>query len=244
MPIVSTDIKKYESKSTAAADGEASGDGLGGYRSSDEIVTDTDENLFDNVTAAESENGDTEYRAFFIKNTHATLTFTNAKVYISPTGTLPFTHLDTQLESGGSETTVTVDAAADFPASGAFFIEDEEITYTGKTSTSFTGCTRGANGTSKELHAVDTKIEHNQIRMAVEEPSNKTTGSVQTIADESTAPTGLSFTSNYTFATGISIGSLAPGEFYGVWWRRKIPAGCKAKTGISYTLAVKGETEE
>jgi hypothetical protein len=245
MPIISTDIKIYESKSTGAADGEASGNGLGKYRSSDEIITDVDENLFDNVTAAESEVGDTEYRAFFIKNTHATLSFVSAKVYISPTGTLPMSLLTTQLENAGSETTVYVTSAADFPASGAFFCEDEEITYTGKTGTTFTGCTRGANSTSKVVHAITKRVEHNQIRFYVEEPSNKSTGYIATIADESTEPAGSpSWLNPYTFATGASIGTLAPGEFYGVWVRRKIPVGCLAKTGISYVFARKGETAE
>lgn len=245
MPIEATDIKIYESKSTASADGESGGNGLGKYRSSDEIVTDTDENLFDNVTAAESEAGDTEYRAFFIKNTHATLSFVNAKIYISDTGSLPMTSLTTQLEASGSETTVYVASGTDFPSSGAFFVEGEEITYTGKTSDTFTGCTRGANGTSKTLHTVGAKVEHNQVRIAVEAPSNKSTGYIQTIADESTAPTGLAaWAAPYSFATGISIGTLAPDEFYGVWVQRKIPAGAKAKTGISYTIVRKGETAE
>jgi len=245
MPIVSTDIKRYKSKSTASADGESGGDGLGGYRSSDEIITDTDENLFDNVSAAESEVGDTEYRAFFIKNTHATLSFVAAKVYISPTGTLPMSLLTTQLENGGSETTVDVADASDFPTSGAFFVEDEEVTYTGKSGNQFTGCTRGANGTSKVLHTTAKRVEHNQVRFYVEEPSNKSTGYIATIADESTSPAGSpTWLNPYTFATGASIGTLAPGEFYGVWVRRKIPVGCKAKTGISYVFARKGETAE
>lgn len=245
MPIVATDIKIYESKSTATGDGEAGGNGLGKYRSSDEIVTDTDENLFDNVTASESELGDTEYRAFFVKNTHATLTFTSAKVYISPTGTLPMSGLSTGLTAGGSETTVDVDSGADFPTSGAFFVEDEEITYTGRTGNQFTGCTRGANGTTKAIHAIGAKVEHNQIRFYVEEPSNKTTGYIATIATESTEPAGSpTWNNKYTFADGLSIGSLAPGEFYGVWVRRKIPVGCQASTGISYVFARKGETAE
>jgi hypothetical protein len=245
MPIVSTDIKIYKSKSTGAADGESGGNGLGKYRSSDEIVTDVDENLFDNVSAAESEIGDTEYRAFFIKNTHATLSFVSAKVYISPTGTLPVSLLTTELANAGSETTVDVASGTDFPTSGAIFVEDEEITYTGKTGNQFTGCTRGANGTSKVLHTVAKRAEHNQIRFYVAAPTSKTTGYLETIADESTEPaTPGSWVSPYDFANGLSIGTLAPSEFYGVWVRRKIPVGCKAKTGISYTFARKGETAE
>jgi len=238
----STDIKVYKTKSTAVADGEAGGDGLGGYRSSDEITTNIDENLFDDITAAESESGDTEYRGFMLKNTHATLSFVSAKVYMSTNS--PNSDLTTQLETDGSESTVYVTSASAFPASGAFFCEDEEITYTGKTASTFTGCTRGANGTSKVQHTVGTLCEHNQIRMAVEEPSSKTTGSIVTIENESTAPAGATFTAPYTFATGLSIGTLAAGEFYGIWIRRKVPAGAGAKTGIYCTIARKGETEE
>jgi hypothetical protein len=238
MPIT-TEILIYKSKSTAAADGESGGNGLGKYRSSDVITTDVDENLFDNVSAAESEIGDTEYRAFFIKNTHASLSFVNAKVYISPTGTLPMSLLTTELANGGSETTVDVASGTDFPTSGAIFVEDEEITYTGKTGNQLTGCT------SAVLHTVAKRAEHNQVRIYVAAPTSKTTGYLETIADESTEPaTPGTWVAPYDFANGLSIGTLAPSEFYGVWVRRKIPVGCKAKTGISYTLARKGETAE
>jgi hypothetical protein len=245
MPITTSDIKIYKTKSNASADGESGGNGLGGYRSSDAVVTNVDENLFDNVTAAESEAGDIEYRAFMIKNTHSTLSFVNAKVYLSVIGSSPISDLTTQLESDGSETTVDVTDASDFPSSGAFFVEEEEITYTGKTGNQFTGCVRGANGTLKASHAVGVYAEHNQIRIAVEEPSNKSSGYITIIADESSEPSSVPiWSSPYSFSTGLSIGTLAPGEFYGIWLRRKIPAGCKAKTGILYCIVRKGETEE
>jgi len=51
-----------------------------------------------------------------------------------------------------SVTTITVTSAAAFPASGRIDIDTELITYTGKTATTFTGCTRGANGTTATSH--------------------------------------------------------------------------------------------
>jgi hypothetical protein len=39
-----------------------------------------------------------------------------------------------------------------FPSTGTIIIGDEEITYSGKTETSFTGATRGANGTTATTH--------------------------------------------------------------------------------------------
>ena len=48
-----------------------------------------------------------------------------------------------------SVTTITVVSTASFPASGYFIIESEVIQYTGKTGTTFTGCTRAtANATA------------------------------------------------------------------------------------------------
>jgi len=52
-----------------------------------------------------------------------------------------------------SVTTITVDSTEDFPSAGQMTIGSEEITYTGTSSTQFTGCTRGANGTSAASHS-------------------------------------------------------------------------------------------
>jgi len=52
-----------------------------------------------------------------------------------------------------SVTTITVDSTTSFPATGRIDIDTELITYTGITSTTFTGCTRGANGTTAASHS-------------------------------------------------------------------------------------------
>jgi hypothetical protein len=66
------------------------------------------------------------------------------------------TSADSTVASGtlsSSNTTITVVSATAFSATGTIKIEDEEITYTGKTGTTFTGCTRGVNGTTAATHA-------------------------------------------------------------------------------------------
>lgn len=50
-------------------------------------------------------------------------------------------------------TTATLDSTAGFPPQGVFRVEDEEIFYTGKTTTTLTGLQRGFNGTTDALHA-------------------------------------------------------------------------------------------
>lgn len=50
-------------------------------------------------------------------------------------------------------TTINVTSTAGFPATGTLLIDAEVITYTGVTGTSFTGCTRGASGSTAAVHA-------------------------------------------------------------------------------------------
>jgi hypothetical protein len=59
---------------------------------------------------------------------------------------------------GTGDTTITVVSTADFAASGQFRIEDEVIAYTGTTATTFTGCTRGDDGTTAATHSDTTAV--------------------------------------------------------------------------------------
>ena len=84
MAIVSTDIKFWltgaASVDNPQTDPNAS---LGGNRSSTEMVTAELNNLFDDISGAEAESGDTEYRGIIIQNKHASLTLYNAKAFLS-----------------------------------------------------------------------------------------------------------------------------------------------------------------
>ena len=57
-----------------------------------------------------------------------------------------------------SETAVDLTSATGFASSGVVYIEDEQITYTGISSNTLTGCTRGANGTTAAAHDNGTTI--------------------------------------------------------------------------------------
>jgi hypothetical protein len=67
------------------------------------------------------------------------------------------TTLSSQIDA--SVTTIPVVATASFPSNGIFSIENELISYTGKTSTTFTGCTRGFDGTTAVTHASSSLVE-------------------------------------------------------------------------------------
>ena len=57
-----------------------------------------------------------------------------------------------------SATTVTVASTTGFTSTGVIFILGEQISYTGITSTTFTGCTRGANSTTAAAHATGAQV--------------------------------------------------------------------------------------
>jgi hypothetical protein len=65
-----------------------------------------------------------------------------------------------------TETTVTVVSTYDFPEQGRIRVDDEEILYTGKTPTTFTGCTRGARGTRAATHA-NSSVVNNAYRVII-----------------------------------------------------------------------------
>ena len=64
----------------------------------------------------------------------------------------------------------------------------------------------------------------------------------QTVANESTAPTAVTFTNAAVdFASGLSIGDVPAGQHYSIWVRRTVTAGA-AGAADSFTLRVQGDT--
>lgn len=68
------------------------------------------------------------------------------------------TTLDVAINNSVTTVTTPPNGTAAFAASGQFLIGSEVISYTGKTGASFTGCTRGAFGTSNVAHSVGAAI--------------------------------------------------------------------------------------
>jgi hypothetical protein len=168
MPIVSTDIKFRLSGGAANADPNAS---LGGAKSSVEIVDATLNNLFDQVSGAESAAGDTEYRCLYANNAHATLTLLGAKVWI-------------QTNTPAADTDVAIGLG-----------------------------------------------------------SSAVNGTEQTVADESTAPTGgVTFSAAANEGAALAIGDVPAGQHKAIWLKRVITAGAAANALDSVVLRVKGDT--
>ena len=58
-----------------------------------------------------------------------------------------------------SATTLTVDTTAGFPTTGTLLIGSEQMTYTGKTATTFTGVSRAANSTTAATALDDATVK-------------------------------------------------------------------------------------
>ena len=61
------------------------------------------------------------------------------------------------------------------------------------------------------------------------------------VANENTAPAGPAFSQPASFAAGLLIGDLAPGQHFGVWVRRTVTAGATVAAD-NFTLRVQGDT--
>lgn len=94
--------------------------------------------------------------------------------YITQEDTISTTTLDGSLSD--SATTVTVASTTGFDSAGTIHIGNEEITYTGTTSTTFTGATRGAGSTTASAHSDATQVaqfdEGGIPRYVVRSPDN------------------------------------------------------------------------
>lgn len=66
-------------------------------------------------------------------------------------------------------------------------------------------------------------------------------GTAETVANESTAPSGETFSTPADLAGGLSIGNLAAGEHYPVWVRRVVPSAASAASA-TFTLRIGFDT--
>lgn len=67
-------------------------------------------------------------------------------------------------------------------------------------------------------------------------------GTEQTVADESTAPTSVTFSAAANEGAAIALGDIPPGQHKAVWVRRTVGAAAAAYTSDGGTLRVKCDT--
>lgn len=166
MAIVATDIDFFLSGGSANTDPNAS---LGGARSTTEMGTGV-HNLFDQVGSAESSAGDTEYRCFYVRNSHGSLTMQTSKIWI-----------ETNTPSAGTAVRIALGTSA-------------------------------VNGTE------------------------------QTVGNESTAPSGVTWSTAANEGAALSIGDIPFGQHKAIWVERVVTAGAGAYNDDQCTIRVKCDT--
>jgi hypothetical protein len=67
-------------------------------------------------------------------------------------------------------------------------------------------------------------------------------GTEQTVADEQTAPSGVSFSAPANEGASLSIGDIPPGQHKAIWVRRIVGAAASAFSADSGVIRVKGNT--
>lgn len=67
-------------------------------------------------------------------------------------------------------------------------------------------------------------------------------GTEQTVANEKTAPSGVTFSAAATEATAIALGDIPPGQGRAIWFRRSANAGTTSVTD-TFTVNVGGDTQ-
>jgi hypothetical protein len=196
-------------------------------------------------THAERLAGEDLYHAVFLVNDAAVLV-SAVSLYLPTLGTQRVSN-SAQLGAAGSGTITTTGSFADWPASGYCRITQsggtlrEIVYYSSRTATSLTvpAAGRGLLGTTAAAGAAtDTLDAVPGMRIGAEIP-NATTRAIQTIANDTTAPAGVTWFSGITAATGITGLTLAvAGLGRGIWIHRQVPAGATASPEVDAAVTL------
>ena len=115
MAVLSTDLKFFLSGGAANTDPDAA---LGGIISTTQVVDNTLNNLFDNVSGAEHTVGDINYRCIYVKNDSASVAYA-AKLYIETNTPAADSEIQIGLDlsgAGGTADTIPDESTAPDPA--------------------------------------------------------------------------------------------------------------------------------
>lgn len=208
---------------------------------------------------AESAAGGNRYRAVMLRSAaYAKLVDVRAYVGVLGAAVTPTAVLG---GAGGGTITFAADALLAWPLSGWARIATsagvlrEIVYYSSRTHAVLTVPAGGRSrlGTTAAAGAVtDSVVPVPGIRIGWETTVGRNQP-VQAVANESTAPTGVTWSTGVTPSTGVALGDLDFAEHAGLWLHREIPAGAAATPrlrnlvrcqytidGVSYTEDLAG----
>lgn len=89
---------------------------------------------------------------------------------------------------------------------------------------------------------VDSNTPSADTTLAIGLGSSAINGTEQTVADEVTAPVGVTFSEPANKAAGLTIGDIPNGQHKAIWLRRTVNAGSSAYNNDGATLGFSGDT--
>jgi hypothetical protein len=128
MPIAASDI---HFRFSGGASNNSPAASLGGAMSSNQITDNVQQNLFDDVSGAESTAGDIEYRAFYVLNNHGSLTLVDARVYFSSSPVTAAAGTDMHMALAGEAINTTIETVANEDTAPVGETFTQPTTYTG-----------------------------------------------------------------------------------------------------------------
>lgn len=213
---------------------------------------------FRDITTAEQAAGVSVYRAGFLAN-YCEDSVTDLKVYLNTLGTQAVSD-GGQLGASGSGTITTTGTFADWPDAGWCRVVQsggtlrEIVYYTSRTDTVLTvpAAGRALLDTSAGAGASDDTLDA-VPGMAVGYEVPDSDGAIQTVANDTTAPSTITWSTEIGATNAISLSSLTRNTAQGLWLRLEIPAGATVATaqqnsitiqhdydGTTYTDAIEG----
>ena len=241
MPIITSDIKFYKSSV-----GESEG---GSIDTASEITDATIENLFDNVTSDEAADGLTDYRKFFVKNTHASIEWANV-----------FAWINSITPSEDSEISLGVGSAIDNDGSIELLALSQESTIkvqsngTDSRNLYLVGELNGTRVTETLVLSNDNVVTGTQrftkLYQAYVTSQNATcevtitqvTGNRELGVIGENKLSAILYQNPISKENGFRIGSLAAAASAGLWVKRVIQAGAAAYDADQVAVRCEGET--
>jgi hypothetical protein len=203
---------------------------------------------FNNVFAGDDEtntSGSSKYRAVMLQNA-SLAPITNLTIWINPLAS-PATCL-TALGASGSGTLTAAQGSFDswswqgwalIQTSGGATREYVYYNSRSEDGSTLNVALRGLLGTTASAgSAGDILNSVPPVLIALESPSPAIAGSIQTVASETTQPSGRTFVSGITSATGLSVPALPTENEVGLWIERQVPSGVTAYSQHLISLGV------
>lgn len=242
MPIASTDIKFYKS-----FDGDSEG---GAITTLLEIDDATLENLFDNVSATEAENGDTEYRKFFVKNEHASTTWDNVVAWLSSLTPSPDSNISigvgsdvdndgsSDLEAMDDDNVIKIHSDGADTRSVYLVGENENGIRTTETMTLNGQNLVTSSNTYSRLYLVYVTSQDGSRTVYIRQGDD--VNAIGSIGPNKFS--AINYLNPSSKDLGFKLGSIAPAATKALWVRRVINIGAEAYDADQATVRLEGET--